>query len=301
MNQYKFRDYEYAQKVYNEGFLSKYQDTEIKLVSLYMRDILGIENKSERKDAIITFCEKNISGYNRASHFKLVNRALNYSCNKSNKLITIDFVTVSKSEIEYIQNQDLTDTEKKVMFTLLVWKKLDKIWFEIKNENKTYDNIFFKGSKAKYQDLKKMSCIKSNINVNSDVIYVLISKGYITSYPKGSIRLDFINKIEYSDDDEIVLEIRTYPLVGYYWDMYNGNNHIRTCLKCDNIFYKTSNNQIYCKDCKGYEKQKTKILTCVDCGKEFEVDSGSRKTRCDDCHRVERKEHNRSMYMKRKS
>ena len=46
--------------------------------------------------------------------------------------------------------------------------------------------------------------------------------------------------------------------------------------------------------------QKTKFVQCVDCGEWIEVDVSSRKIRCDSCLRMERKEHNRKMYEKRK-
>ena len=51
MNIYKYKDLNYAQKIYKDGFLTKYRDTELKLVALYMRDILNITKKQDRKEA----------------------------------------------------------------------------------------------------------------------------------------------------------------------------------------------------------------------------------------------------------
>lgn len=48
------------------------------------------------------------------------------------------------------------------------------------------------------------------------------------------------------------------------------------------------------------EYKSTKYVQCVDCGEWFEVDINSKRIRCDCCLQLERKEHNRKMYQKRK-
>ena len=45
---------------------------------------------------------------------------------------------------------------------------------------------------------------------------------------------------------------------------------------------------------------KTKVIQCIDCGEWFEVDVSSKRIRCDECFKLERKEHNRKMYQNRK-
>lgn len=46
--------------------------------------------------------------------------------------------------------------------------------------------------------------------------------------------------------------------------------------------------------------KKSKVIQCVDCGEWFEIDISSKRIRCDECFRLERKEHNRKMYQNRK-
>lgn len=46
--------------------------------------------------------------------------------------------------------------------------------------------------------------------------------------------------------------------------------------------------------------KKTKVIQCIDCGEWFEVDVSSKRIRCDECFKLERKEHNRKMYQNRK-
>ena len=71
------------------------------------------------------------------------------------------------------------------------------------------------------------------------------------------------------------------------------------CQKCGTLVKNYRNTNKYCKTCGQYQPIETKIITCVDCGKEIEINSSSRKIRCNDCYRLERQEHNRKMYRNR--
>lgn len=51
---------------------------------------------------------------------------------------------------------------------------------------------------------------------------------------------------------------------------------------------------------KNLSVNKTKVIQCIDCGEWFEVDISSKRIRCDECFKLERKEHNRKMYQNRK-
>ena len=51
---------------------------------------------------------------------------------------------------------------------------------------------------------------------------------------------------------------------------------------------------------KNINVNKIKVIQCIDCGEWFEVDVSSKRIRCDECFKLERKEHNRKMYQNRK-
>lgn len=284
MNKYKYKDLIYAEKVYKEGFLTKYRDTELKLVALYMRDVLGITKKQDRKEALHNFCKEYLPDYHKMKYYKVINRVLEYSCSKKNFLITIDSVPVLQSEIDFINTQDLSLDEKKLLFTLLITYKLRKTYFEIKKPDAPYDNVYFKGSLSQYGDLKKVSNVNSKLDINIDIISQLANKGYVQIYSRGCIRMNFLDMIV-DETGEIASEITDYNNIGYWFEWYNGNKRIGKC-DCGNVFYKRANNQIHCSDCQGYEKIDVKTLTCCDCGKEFEVDGiVKNKKRCDKCQK----------------
>ena len=285
MNKFSYRDKEYAEYIYNNGFLTKYHSTELGFLALYLRDVVGITKKKDRKNELIGFCSEHIKEFNYASRFKQINKALNFSCGRKNKLVTVEFVPVSRCEYNYINESNISADQKKVLFTLLVLSRLKKYYFEEKY-GKKYASGYYSGGSKSYSELKKICKINSKTNINSNIINDLANKGLVTICIKGTIRLDFLDKIDYTEDDEVIAEVKSYLDIGYYWDLLCGNKRIALCGNCGNIFCKTSNNQIYCKDCQGYLKQGTKTLICVNCGKEFEVDSMvNHKTRCDDCQK----------------
>lgn len=91
----------------------------------------------------------------------------------------------------------------------------------------------------------------------------------------------------------------------YYGITRNGkkspDKYLKRCEKCGRLFKMNSKNQRLCKVCSTYQSIGAKIIKCVDCGKDIEVDATSRVIRCDKCRKNERKMHNRIMYENRKN
>lgn len=293
MNEFKYKDLDYAKNIIEHGFSKKYFNTEIKLVALYLRDVLDIRKKEDRKNELHIICKKYLKDYHRMKYYKVVNKAIDYSTCKKNRLITIKSVPVLKCEVNYFNNAELTLDEKKLLFTLLIVHKLNKEYFEIKNPDEPYNNIYFKGGTSRYSDLKKISNISSKADINIDLISKLAKRGYLQLYSRGCIRMNFMEQIDYDDGaGEVAFEITNYNNIGYWFEWYNGNKRISRCSKCGNVFYKKVNNQIYCDKCQGYEKQNAKTIVCCDCDTEFEVDARNmKKIRCDDCQREYRKQY----------
>ena len=74
------------------------------------------------------------------------------------------------------------------------------------------------------------------------------------------------------------------------------------CLRCGKRFKKRSNHHKFCDECANKHIYKVRKLICVDCGKEFEVPlSVRRKTRCDECQRVKKREYEREKKRRQRS
>lgn len=196
------------------------------------------------------------------------------------KLYEISGVKITKSEMETIQNIHNKVLER-LAFTMLCLAK----FYNLKNpKNNGWVNT---DSKEIYK-YARISCkaIEREIKIGK-----LRNMGLIELPKKNgnlNCRVTFIN-----DDDDEELFISDFRELGYEYLLYKGGNFIR-CAECGILTRgNKSGNKKYCKDCATYTPKGTKMIICVDCGKEFEVDALSRRIRCDMCHKEERKRINK--------
>ena len=90
--------------------------------------------------------------------------------------------------------------------------------------------------------------------------------------------------------DNIGLTINNFEAPILYYLMYWDYERIGFCKECSKPFKQTGNRQLYCKECSLYEPVGTKIIVCVDCGKEFEVDGAIKNSkRCSNCQQINNK------------
>jgi stress-induced morphogen len=242
---YQYKEKSYAEDILKNGFTSNHIKHELKILVKYYKE-LGLKPK-ERKESLYDFCEKNLDGFDRVTHFKMVNSVLSYGMNKKNKLIEIESVPVTKSELTYIDSLDINHDYKKVIFTLLMLDKLNKKFHEIRNELKFHNEHYFGGT-SNYRELITSSRItlKRN-NLIHDIIGELDKKGIIKITGNGSIKLSFAYEIP--NDSEIELNVSTFDNIGYYFDLYKNENKVKKCECCDTPIKVKSNRHKYCDKC----------------------------------------------------
>jgi len=242
---YKYNELEYAEIIYNNGFQSKYISTELRLLVLYFRDVLDMKIK-EREFSLYKFCNEYIYDFKKENYYKIINKALKIGSNKQQKLITISKVDIYKSELDYINSLNINQEYKKVMFTFLVYLKLNKIIYEYKY-NKVYNMQYFYGGKIKYNNIKNISNIPKNMSLNDEVINTLGNLQLVTILHKSKIRLNYIKNC--IPEGEIVIEVRDFENIGLYLDYYNNIKGIIKCIKCEKIIKVKNNRQKYCDIC----------------------------------------------------
>ena len=204
MKDYKYKEHEYAKKIYENGFQGGHLSKELKLVAVYMKTEIGYK-PAIRKQKLYEFAEKNIDGYSRDIHYQIINKALNYASKKDSVLVTIPSIPIYKHEIDFINNIEILDgfsnepyqyTKdcRKVMLALLVQIKLN----HEAHRQKAGENpkgFSFGGNNTKYTNIKKMSKINVRLNIHKDIIFHLSKNGLITVLYGGIIRLDYIDKL----------------------------------------------------------------------------------------------------------
>lgn len=125
--------------------------------------------------------------------------------------------------------------------------------------------------------------------------YVRISDLYdlgLIELPKKNDLLSY--RVTFIDNEsKNVLFIHDFRELGYEYLKYKGQNFIR-CAECGILVRgNKAGTKHYCSSCIAYSPIKAKKIKCIDCGKEFEVESISRRIRCDMCYENERKRINR--------
>ena len=280
-------EYTYAENLLNKQDLKACDlgdkpSSTLNLLARYYREI-G-KNDDEIKELLNDFLNRCLKDKYKES--KWID-SIFYQVVKSKKynLKKVDNVVVTKSEIEIIQSVK-GKSRQKVLFTLLI---LAKYYNAVSDKNKNWTNL-------EYKKIFKLANVQLSIQNQALLINDLYNCGFVNvskNVGKPNIQVNFID-----NESDGVLTITRLKDLGKEYLMFCGEDYIR-CQKCGSIIKNYKNNNKYCKDCGKYQPIETKTITCIDCGKEFEIDSSSRKIRCDNCYRLERQEHNRKMYENR--
>ena len=257
---YKYKELELAQKIYENGFLSeRHRATELRLLATYMRRILNYKPKRLLEE-MESWCRKHVSGYRQETYYKLLKSATTQACKKDSTLVQINQIEIYQYEMDYIEALKISSEYaydcRKLLFTLLFHMKINQIILEQKNTELTftYQGLYFKGGKRKYTELKKLAKLSGKLKINEDIIHTLWTHQLVTPLHDGLIRLDFLHNLRRlqeqtsSIDKTVVLQIRDYDSVGWYYDRYHQNKRIAFCKYCGSIFRKHSNNEQYCSD-----------------------------------------------------
>lgn len=199
---------------------------------------------------------------------------------RNNPPINIEYIGITQKELENIAELKSPPVER-IAFTALCLAKYRNILCA-RNNNWVC---------ASHKMLFSLSSVNKTKYEKEMMIHKLVKAGMLQpAFAVGNTNL----KVKFIDDNSpIVLKITDMRELGKEYMLYRGKKYVR-CKNCGRLFYKRSNSQLYCKNCKGYQKIKTKVLTCCDCGKEFVVDSQSRKIRCEECYKKERSRINKN-------
>jgi hypothetical protein len=257
---------------------------------MYYKEVLKIK-EDDRKVKLEEFCAKYMLDYKKEKHYRIMNRALNAAKKKCNKLVVIDHIDVYQDELNYINSLELPYDYKKIMFTFLVDKKLKQYIDKLKNKKQKKDKkeenkFYFKGGKQRYKYITEIAHVPKVLKINEEVIHELGEKKLVTILHSGLISLDYLNNCT-ETGGILKPAIKQFEDIGWYSNLYNGISDIRICEDCGIVFKKKSNYQIKCIQCSPYQPIENKIIVCVDCGKEVEVDARNMtKSRCTECQKI---------------
>lgn len=191
----------------------------------------------------------------------------------------IDSIKITKSELDIISSLGNLRAEK-VLFVLLCMAKQQKVSNEFTNGLVKYS----------LPELCKTARISVPADDREYILYEIVKNGFLDYPKKNNTQCLMVNFID--DDGEIVLdlnEIDCKELAYVYLNWKNGGGYNK-CENCGRLFRKNKNKK-YCADCEAYQPVGDKIVTCIDCGKEFSTNAKNNQTnRCEDCYKVYRRQ-----------
>ncbi|WJV20710.1 hypothetical protein QU593_09870 [Rossellomorea marisflavi] len=249
-NKYKYKEKDYIRDILENGFVTKYVGSELKLIAKWYKEE-GMDSE-KIKDELQNFCKVHIKNYNKAIHYKIINSAVNYAKNEKNKLIHIDSVSISKLELDTIESMDISHDYQRVVFTMMVMNKLGKEFIRIRDGVPGSNECYFGGYKN-FRELVSLANITFNKKKNSkvknihDLIHLLDEKGIVEIGTNGNIKLLFMYGFKTGGD--FTLSVSDFQTIGFYYDYYHGENKVKECENCGTLIKAKSNNTKYCIYC----------------------------------------------------
>ena len=235
----------HAEYIIGKGEVGNKPTSTLFLLAKYYRQKENL-NKEQTFNKLNEFMEKNYKNYNSATWEDIIEDI----SKKANKypLREIDYIEITKSEIDTIRNVCNIKYEK-LLFTMLCYAKL---YNKISDKNNGWVNT----------DIKELFRV-ARVSVryrNDKFLYLndLETAGLISFSNKNdnlNIRVAFVD-----NDSETVLKIDDFRELGYEYLNYIGDGKFIRCDCCKRLVRKTNNKCLYCHQCKKYIKNEQNKL-----------------------------------------
>lgn len=243
------------------------------------------------------FCERACLDFNYTTKYQDIDFALEYSCKYKLKLPRPLPITQREwNSIMSVSNENY----RKMLFIMLVDAKYYKYFSTSVESNRQIDadTVFY--IRMTRSEIQKAAKVKYANQSEKDFFLGCINRKGLFNISDSELCSWYIKFVDISNED-IIEYITDYDHLDLYYEKLSGGR-IGKCNYCGKLFRqgKTKDSD-YCHRHRGYNKSPIQVLTCIDCGKEFEAGSKSReKCRCNECQKMYRKEYMRQLMEKKR-
>ena len=259
----------------------------IDLISRYNYHVLH-KNDDDSYSSIVKWMEKHHDIFSEQGYSKIISDCIKKAVKRP--FYHVDSVKITKNEMDIIVSQNNLRYEK-ILFVLLCMAKVQKVSYGFDNGLITY-NI---------TDVFKTARVSVPVDERENILHKLLKLDLIGLPIKNDTKCLFIKFMDESDED-VVLELNEQDCceLAYVYLKYTGKGKISRCSKCGKLIKQSKKFGDTCMDCQDSTNLKTKW--CIDCGKEFQVDSRNMtKCRCDVCQREADRIYHREYMRNRRS
>ena len=228
-----------AEYIIEKGEVGNKPTSTLFLLAKYYRQKENL-NKEQTFNKLNEFMEKNYKNYNSATWEDIIEDI----SKKANKypLREIDYIEITKSEIDTIRNVCNIKYEK-LLFTMLCYAKL---YNKISDKNNGWVN-------TDIQELYRVARVTVKYRKDKFLFLNDIERTGLISFSNKNDNLNL--KINFIDmESESALEISDFRELGYEYLNYIGEGNFIRCSECNRLIRKTGKRDKYCSECKK-EKQ----------------------------------------------
>ena len=257
------------------GYVTRYQ--------LYALNYSDDDNYSYT----VKWMTKHHDNFDESCYSKLISDAVKKAHKRP--FFDVGSISITKSELEAISSLDNMRAEK-ILFVLLCMAKQQRVVYGFTNGLVKYS----------LPDLCKTARVSVPTDEREYILYELVKSGRLSYPKKNDTSCLIVNFIDDDGETEFAVdEVDCKELAYTYLNWKNCGGYDR-CENCGRLFRKNRYRK-YCHECAKYQPTGDKVVTCIDCGQEFTVDSRNMtKCRCDDCQIEYRKKWDRERKRKLK-
>lgn len=223
-----YNEYNYAEQMIKRGFITKHYLKEVIILGKYLK--YKDNSLNDIKAYLTDFCNKYIPEYNEVLFINFLKKAIKTI--KKSKLLIIDKISISKLEMDKIEQLSSVKA-RKFALTCLV---LGKIQYIKNSSNYIYDK--------RSQIVKKSNISQSKNSNQHTIINEMYRLGMIRLCMNGSLEIKYIDSIM---PDDFVLEIFDFNNIGNYYSKFKNNDY--THCVCNKLIKITVSNKKYCDEC----------------------------------------------------
>ena len=234
-----------AEYIIEKGEVGNKPTSTLFLLAKYYRQKENL-NKEQTFNKLNEFMEKNYKNYNSATWEDIIEDI----SKKANKypLREIDYIEITKSEIDTIRNVCNIKYEK-LLFTMLCYAKL---YNKISDKNNGWVNT----------DIKELFRVaRVSVRYRNDKFLYLndLETASLISFSNKNDNLNL--RVTFIDNEsEAILRVDDFRELGYEYLNYIGDGKFIRCDCCKRLVRKTNNKCLYCHQCKKYIKNEQNKL-----------------------------------------
>ena len=247
-------------------------------VTRYQLHALGYSD-DDNYSYTVKWMIKHHDNFDESCYSKLISDAVKKAYKKP--FFDVGNISITKSELEAISSLDNLRAEK-ILFVLLCMAKQQRIVYGFTNGLVKYS----------LPDLCKTARVSVPTDEREYILYELVQSGRL-SYPKKNDTCCLM--VNFMDDDgeiELVVDEVGCKELAYTYLNWKKSGGYDKCEDCGRLFRKNRYRK-YCHECAKYQPTGDKMVTCIDCGKEFSVSALNTETcRCKDCNTIYQKKRN---------